>query len=213
MPNEIVLINPDNDLIASEDIISEFVNRYRISVAKTAESILELANTVYSAKKQLSITEFAKFRDAIGADSRKDSYIKKLCIIAANQSRFENIIDQLPASYTTLYTLANIDESVFSDMLQKNVINPQMTAGHLSKCVQSNNVKVKTKAHSSADKACVRFQIDFENLDYAIAKQITKQMSDMLEKHGIVYHYDLDLTNAYFPVEVQDEVFDEKLAA
>jgi len=38
-------------------------------------------------------------------------------------------------------------------------------------------------------------------------------MSDMLKKYGIVYQYDLDLTNAYFPVEVQDEVFDEKLAA
>jgi len=67
-------------------------------------------------------------------------------------------MDQLPASYTTHYKLANIDESVFSYMLQKNVVNPQMTAERLFKCVQSNNVKVKTKAHSSADRVCVRFQ-------------------------------------------------------
>lgn len=213
MSNDVVIINPETDLITSEERISEFVNRYRISVTKTAESILELANTVYSAKKQLSITEFAKFRDAIGANSRKDSYIKKLCIIAANKSRFENIIDQLPASYTTLYELANIDESIFTEMLQKNVINPQMTAGRLSKCIQRNNVIVKTKTHASADKACVRFQLDLENLDYVLAKQITKQVSDICEKYGIVLDFHLDLTNAYLPVELQDEVFDDKLAA
>ena len=64
------------DSVASTAKIEQFISEYRMRVQKTATAILELANVVYSASTSLSKSEFESFRNAIGADKSKDSYIK-----------------------------------------------------------------------------------------------------------------------------------------
>ena len=48
--------------------------------------------------------EGVEFREAIGANASKDTYIKKLLCIAKASARFTSISDRLPPSYTTLYS-------------------------------------------------------------------------------------------------------------
>ena len=207
------IVKPEVNVVVSQEKVLTFVERYRLSVKKTAESILELANVVYSAKTELSKDEFIQFRVEIDADASKDSYIKKLCVIASNASRFEPIKDKLPASYTTLYALANIDQSKFDEVLEKNIISPRMTAIRLAKCVTMSNVIAKSKLNRSALKQCIRFNLDLENIEDSIALKVIEEVKSVCEKFDIYFNCTIDPVNTNFKDDAQDVVFDERLAA
>jgi len=208
-----IIVKPEVNAVVSQERVLTFVERYRLSVKKTAESILELANVVYSAKTELSKDEFIQFRVEIDADASKDSYIKKLCVIASNASRFEPIKDKLPASYTTLYSLANIEQSKFDEVLEKNIISPKMTALRLSKCVNMSSVVASPKVERNPVKKCIRFTLDLENIDDTDALKVISEVKSVCEKFDIYFNCTIDPVNPYFNDDAQDVVFKERLAA
>jgi hypothetical protein len=150
--------------------VEEFVFQYRICVQKTANAILELANVVKSAKDTLSDDDFKFFRQEIGANESKDSYIKKLICIAKVSSRFADLSDKLPPSYTTLYTLSQLSDDVFLKICSDNVISPRMTAAELSPYFSKKSNKVELQA-----------MLSFKNVDdseKSLAFSLIKQICD-----------------------------------
>jgi hypothetical protein len=193
--------------------VAKFANQYRLCIQKTASAILELANVVFTAKNELTRIQFSEFRQAIGADSSKDSYIKKLCVIAENQSRFATIQEQLPASYTTLYNLAKIDTESFAKVLDAQIISPQMTAVRLSQCLNMSAVSAKSKLTSTPQKQCVRFALDLQNIDDCVALKVIAEIDEVCEKYQIQVECVIDPVNAHITEQSQNEVYEERLAA
>jgi hypothetical protein len=178
------------DSVVDTAKIEQFVSDYRICVQKTASAILELANVVNSAYTSLSKLEFDSFRDAIGADKSKDSYIKKLKCIAQKSARFNAISDKLPPSYTTLYTLSQLNDATFTQLCSDNVIAPNMTALSLTSYVDKKSTKnvtdivlslknlseeVRVLALAEIQTVCKKFNIELKsNIQSSFANKIEK---------------------------------------
>jgi hypothetical protein len=112
--------------------VEKFASQYRLCIQKSAAAVLELANVVGDAKRDLSKELFIEFREAIGANASKDTYIKKLLRIANASARLSALSDKLPPSYTTLYALSKMSADVFTQVCEDDVISPCMTALTLS---------------------------------------------------------------------------------
>ena len=182
------------DSVASTAKIEQFISEYRMRVQKTATAILELANVVYSASTSLSKSEFKAFRDAIGADESKDSYIKKLKCIAQKSARFNAISDKLPPSYTTLYTLSQLNDATFIQVCSDNVIAPNMTALALTSYVDKKSNKndsdivlsfknlsndVKYLAFFEIQAVCKKFNIELKSSSQLPFANKIEKLSDL----------------------------------
>jgi len=130
---QIEIIDNEFELAKQDEAAFEWhVQKYNSSIQKTAENILELANVIKDAKTGLSDADFKKFRAAIGADEKKDSYIKKLLCIANASARLKPISDQLPPNYTTIYALAKMPTNDFQELRDIDAISPKMIASTLN---------------------------------------------------------------------------------
>jgi hypothetical protein len=208
-----VVISTVSDTVVVNNQVEIFANQYRMCINKTASAILELASVVFNAREELTKNQFKEFRQKIGADSSKDSYINKLCVIAENQSRFAAIRDQLPASYTTLYNLAKIDNQTFAKVIDAQIISPQMTAVRLSQCLNMSTVSAKSKITSTSKKQCIRFMLDLQNIENSIALKVISEVNQVCEKFLIHVEVEIDPMNAYFSEKFQSEFYDERFSA
>lgn len=159
--------------------IDEYASQYKLCVQKTATSILELAYTVKEARDHLNYDDFAEFKKAIGATSSKDSYIKKLLMIAKAHSRLDLVKDKLPPNYTTLYELAKMPTDSFQKVCDDEVLSPNMTAKNFKSylAVKVNNslpaeeallsfknVSQTQKQHAltKLNELCIKFNIELK---------------------------------------------------
>jgi hypothetical protein len=155
--------------------IQEFADKYNLCVQKTASAIVELANVVGNAKRSLTKDEFTIFRSAIGAGKSKDSYIKKMICISDASARFAQMLDKLPANYTTLYTLSSLKKDVFEQVVADDVISPRMTALTLSKYLDKKKVKY------------IEIGLTFKNVKQSEMYKAFTALTKMCEKYGISY--------------------------
>jgi len=191
--------------------IEQFVNQYQLCIQKTATAILELANVVYSASTSLSKSEFESFRNAIGADKSKDSYIKKLICIAHQSARFNAISDKLPPNYTTLYSLSQLSDKEFQKIYSEDVISPQMTAMTL---LQHKRMKtVVKKAKFKSNNQCVTFTLDLQNIDRVTAEKIIRSLGEVCKEFSIYYEFEIDPNHAFHQTDAQDSYYTKKIAA
>jgi hypothetical protein len=199
------------DSVASTAKIEQFISEYRMRVQKTATAILELANVVYSASTNLSKSEFESFRNAIGADKSKDSYIKKLICIAHQSARFNAISDKLPPNYTTLYSLSQLSDKEFQKIYLEDVISPQMTAMTL---LQHKKMKtVVKKAKFKSINQCVTFTLDLQNIDRVTAEKIIRSLGEVCKEFNIYYECEIDPNRAFQQTDAQDSYYTKKIAA
>ncbi len=147
MSNVVIPFSPSTVVMNSQ--VEKFATQYRLCVQKTAIAILELAKVVGDAKRELSKDLFVEFREAIGANASKDTYIKKLLCIAKASARFTSISDRLPPSYTTLYSLSQMKDDVFKKISTDDVISPEMTARTLVNYLKMKRVVVSAKKNTS----------------------------------------------------------------
>lgn len=136
-------------VVVQSQKVSALASQYTMCVAKTASSILELANVVYRAKEDLCKEEYQEFRRQINADKSKDSYLKKLHCIAQKFSRLDARKELLPAAYTTLYALSKLSDAEFQRVCDANAIQPNLTVSDLSK------FKVKKISSPRSNTSCV----------------------------------------------------------
>ncbi len=164
-------MSEDNNLqsvILYSKKISMLASEYSSCIAKTAESILDLANVVYRAKEDLTKDEYLKFRDAIKADKSKDSYLKKLHCIAKKSSRFKSVKHALPAAYTTIYELSRLSDTEFELARDSNCIKPELTAADLTEfkskksnltAILNTDLKISIKSASNTTLMKILYEI------------------------------------------------------
>lgn len=163
-------------LTVSSPKIEDYVDKYRLCVKKTAANILDLADVVNSACRDLSKLDFNLFRNAIGADKSKDSYIKKLKVIGGKMARFNEIRDKLPPNYTTLYALSQLDDDTFTQVLHDDLITPAMTAFTFA-----------SYAYRRSAKNIPRIILSFKNLS------VTEQSIAFTEIQSVCNKFNIDV--------------------
>jgi hypothetical protein len=164
--------------------VADFVDKYRQCITKTAKSILDLANVINDAKISLSADEFTQFRESIGADKRKESYIRKMLRIAENYARFENCLHVLPASYTTLYDLARMPSDQFS--LVEPSLSPTLTAETIKKIVGASSTPAVKKRTSPVQHSNSKaFTIDASVLSEQPYQAFVNQLQSICAKYSL----------------------------
>lgn len=109
--------------------------RFNIFKKKTAEAYIEMAKVVTQAKHDLSKDQYSEFINLIGYD-KSDSTIGKLYRIGLMADIFEENIDRLPASFTTLYALTTTGEETLKTLFQENQIRPSLRGCEISNLVK-----------------------------------------------------------------------------
>jgi hypothetical protein len=105
----------------------EFVNEYKQFTRKSAESSVEMARVVYSAKLNLSPEGFDEFCTMIGYEASA-STISKMVTIGSRFGIFSKYYEQLPVQWTTLYHIAKQkDANLIERQLAEKVIHSLMS--------------------------------------------------------------------------------------
>jgi hypothetical protein len=210
MSNVVIPFSPSTVVINSQ--VEKFATQYRLCVQKTAIAILELAKVVGDAKRELSKELFVEFREAIGANASKDTYIKKLLCIAKASARFTSISDRLPPSYTTLYSLSKMKDDVFKKISTDDVISPEMTARTLVNYLKMKRVVVSAKKIRQNNQ-CVTFILDLKNIEKNTAVNVLKEIEKVCKSFFITYECSIDSSSSYQFLSPQDLIYEEKIAA
>ena len=210
MSNVVIPFSPSTVVTNSQ--VEKFATQYRLCVQKTAIAILELAKVVGDAKRELSKELFVEFREAIGANASKDTYIKKLLCIAKASARFTSISDRLPPSYTTLYSLSQMKDDVFKKISTDDVISPEMTARTLVNYLKMKRVVVSAKKIRQNNQ-CVTFILDLKNIEKNTAVNVLKEIEKVCKSFFITYECSIDSSSSYQFLSPQDLIYEEKIAA
>jgi hypothetical protein len=210
MSNVVIPFSTSTVVINSQ--VEKFATQYHLCVQKTAIAILELAKVVGDAKRELSKELFVEFREAIGANASKDTYIKKLLCIAKASARFTSISDRLPPSYTTLYSLSQMKDDVFKKISTDNVISPEMTARTLVNYLKMKRVVVSAKKIRQNNQ-CVTFILDLKNIEKNTAVNVLKEIEKVCKSLFITYECSIDSSSSYQFLSPQDLIYEEKIAA
>jgi hypothetical protein len=210
MSNVVIPFSPSTVVINSQ--VEKFATQYHLCVQKTAIAILELAKVVGDAKRELSKELFVEFREAIGANASKDTYIKKLLCIAKASARFTSISDRLPPSYTTLYSLSQMKDDVFKKISTDDVISPEMTARTLVNYLKMKRVVVSAKKIRQNNQ-CVTFILDLKNIEKNTAVNVLKEIEKVCKSFFITYECSIDNSSSYQFLSPQDLIYEEKIAA
>lgn len=114
--------------LSCDNKANQYVSRFNMWKRKTAMSYIEMAKVVVEAKDSLSKEGFSEFTQLIGY-STTDSFISKLYRIGLQSEIFEQHIDSLPSSFTTLYALTTVGEVELSNLFEQQRIRPSLR-GH-----------------------------------------------------------------------------------
>lgn len=98
--------------------VEQYVGRFRVTLSKTASSIIELGEIVYSAKTELNKDGFKLFCLQIGTPSNS-STIKKWIKIGEKAQTLRKHENHLPSDWTTVYQLARLTETQINDLIKK----------------------------------------------------------------------------------------------
>jgi hypothetical protein len=127
-----------------------YASKFNLFKKKTAESYIAMAKVVTEAKHGLSKDQYAEFIALIGYD-KSDSTIAKLYRIGLQADIFEQYIDRLPASFTTLYALTTAGESMLTTLFQENQIRPSLRGSEVPKLINRQSRYRRSPSSSTAD--------------------------------------------------------------
>lgn len=114
---------------------NEYAGRFNVWKKKTAISYLEMAKVVVDAKENLGRDKFEQFANLIGHKST-DSFISKLYRIGLQADLFEKNVDQLPASFTTLYALTTVNKGQLENLFAEQRITPALKGSQVDSLVK-----------------------------------------------------------------------------
>jgi hypothetical protein len=113
---------------------NDYASRFNVWKKKTAMSYIEMAKVVVEAKENLGKERFEQFANLIGYKST-DSFISKLYRIGLQADLFEKNIDQLPSSFTTLYSLTTINNHQLVNLFKDQRITPSLKGSQINSLV------------------------------------------------------------------------------
>jgi hypothetical protein len=112
--------------------VNTFVQLYTNCMSKSSESTLEIAYVVAEAKSKLHKDDFKEFCTAIGYET-SSATISKMVAIGKKYDVLMPHANKLPASWTTLYYIAQQPDEVIKADIESKFINPLMTGKALAK--------------------------------------------------------------------------------
>ena len=124
--------------------VQEYVNKYHLLAAKTAQSVLEMCKLIRDAKVNLQDKSFLHFCEQINLPA-KSSTISKYLKIGERYDQFINYTDRLPNSWTSLYLITDIPEDQFETVLLESQTLANVTAGAINK-ILGKSAKQKANA-------------------------------------------------------------------
>ena len=114
---------------AGPNPVQDYVESYRSFLSKTADAILGLARTLVNAEAELEPAQFSAFCKEVGLEIHGSTY-KKLKKIGESEIRFLVFKEQLPPTWTTLYSLAKLDAGSFDRV--SSHLTPFITAKQIN---------------------------------------------------------------------------------
>jgi len=135
--------------ICASNKANEYASRFNVWKKKTAISYLEMAKVVVDAKENLGRDKFDQFANLIGYKST-DSFISKLYRIGLQADLFEKNVDQLPASFTTLYALTTVNKGQLENLFAEQRITPALKGSQVDSLVK---VQKRYRARNENKKA------------------------------------------------------------
>ena len=173
--------------------IEGFVTKYRHYARKTVENIIQLGKTICDAEKFLKKNEFEEFCKQIGSDP-KESTFRKLREIGRMDYRFNEHLDILPNSWTTLYQLAKMKDNDFAKLVDNNVLHKDITSKEINQVIED---KKKEKVISS-----VTLTLTFEATNSASMFQMEQDMLKIAKRYdGKVKNNNDDLYKEWKKIE------------
>jgi hypothetical protein len=106
---------------------TKLVEQYKRFAEKSAENIINLAETLVRASSKLSTDTFDRFCNEVRLQ-KDGSTFRKLMIIGKKISRFKPVLGSLPNNWTTLYKLASISAADFQLVTERDGLSPFMLA-------------------------------------------------------------------------------------
>ena len=177
MSADVTVVPNGTQIISSH--VTDYVDRYRSIAKRTAESIIMLARTLVEAKDALETADFEQFCNEVGLDQNGSTF-RKLQKIGEEATRFEPVLDKLPNTWTTIYSLAKLEAADFHKIVDDGVLTPFMTASEVSG-------HIKTRKEQEVRKT---FTISVASLS---TKEI-KALHDELQSLQYTYGFDMKVS-------------------
>lgn len=164
---------PNGNLVSPK--VDEYVNKYNEFLFKTVDNFLSLGETLLEAKEILTEGEFKVFCERTGLVSSKGT-LSKLLTIGQNAPRFRPYVNNLPQTWTTLYTLAKLEPDQFSN------IAPKLTAYSTA-----NDIAVLLGISSkNSTSVKVDVSISFVDLDLATTQKVLADIKYLQDQYKFV---------------------------
>ncbi len=172
-----MILSVPNGMAMAEAGFADLVEKYRGSLRKTAEGIIEVARTLVEAKKRLPSATLSDFCKEIGMTN---STFKKWVKIGECAARFESVIDRTPPTWTTMYPIANLSEDQFERVKKDERFRPEMSQKELTLIV--NGPSQEQIGSLPRD-----VTLDLGNIDRAKKIEACRKLGDIVREYGLRY--------------------------
>lgn len=108
-----------------DELVLGYITSFKTAFSKTAKSILDIGRVVVEAKNKLSKDQYKVFAFQIGFETTSPTLLKLIKI----GERYDDLItrvDLLPASWTTLYDIAQLPAEQFEKCVDDGLIQPNV---------------------------------------------------------------------------------------
>lgn len=180
--------------------VTAYVKRFKMSMKQTAESILDMGNTIYEACRYLGEVPLEQFCDQIGLNST-DAMFKKLKKIGENHARLEANVKELPNTWTTIYKLAQITDDEFNKVVDANILSPYVTAKEINNCLG----KTKTRKEDT-ETTSNSITISFAEVNVANAALLVAKIDELKQEFNFELQVPFELKNQIFVYKHAQEV-------
>jgi hypothetical protein len=137
---------------------SEYVFLFKANMRRTALATLDMCRVVYEAEKMLSDEQFEAFCTQINYKSTS-STIRKFSTIGKVYPRFINYAEQLPAAWTSIYSLTQIPADDFERCIKDGYALNKLTGGEIDELVKRTKELNNSVSPFKQDKKTYQFSV------------------------------------------------------
>ncbi|CAN1507183.1 hypothetical protein MCEMAEM4_00694 [Burkholderiaceae bacterium] len=137
---------------------SEYVFLFKAHQRRTALAALDMCRVVYEAFKTLAEHDFDEFCKSIGY-KHDSSTVRKFLAIGKVYPRMIEYADQLPAAWTSIYSLTQMPADDFENCIKSGYLLCNLTGGEVDELVKKTRVVNNTVSPFKQSKKEMAFSI------------------------------------------------------
>jgi len=129
------------------EIAEEFVKRYRVHTQNALENVLCMGEAVFEIyqkvkSEKLDKSDLEYFCQTVHLDP-KSSTFRKYKAIGENASRFRQVLDKLPSSFSVLYEMTTLDAEEFEHYVIQFTFDKKLTLEQFKKMINKSRQMTK----------------------------------------------------------------------